>query len=164
MLIVTNPFMVVAIRCEWSSIKHQLRNTSDILQWRMMSYNHIGYTRHKKTILWTTNHTWANRIRWTGKQLRICQATSSKLFSHQMNHHACVREQPQTASDRTSKSRWARDGKSYCWQTNHAATNTSIRFTNLNLIYKRELSDYVNWNQQWESQKQTTSDLGKANL
>ena len=38
-------------------------------------------------------------------------------------------------------------------------TNKSIRFTFLNLIYKRELSDYVNRNQQWESQKQTTSDL-----
>ena len=48
MLIVTNPFMVVAIRCEWSSIKHQLRTTSDILQCRMMSLNHIGYERNKK--------------------------------------------------------------------------------------------------------------------
>ena len=38
-------------------------------------------------------------------------------------------------------------------------TNKCIRFTFLNLIYKRELSDYVNRNQPWESQKQTTSDL-----
>lgn len=40
------------------------------------------------------------------------------------------------------------------WLTNESRnTNKGIRFTNLNLIYKRELSDYVNWNQQWESQK-----------
>ena len=46
------------------------------------------------------------------------------------------------------------------WLTNESRnTNKGIRFTNLNLIYKRELSDYVNRNQQWESQKQTTSDL-----
>ena len=70
-----------------------------------------------------------------------------------------MREQPPTASDRTSKSRWARDGKSYGWQMNRATTNKGIRFTNLNLIYKRKLSDYVSWNQQWESKKPTTSDL-----
>lgn len=46
------------------------------------------------------------------------------------------------------------------WLTNESRNNNKgIRFTNLNLIYKRELSDYVNWNQQWERQKQTTSDL-----
>lgn len=53
------------------------------------------------------------------------------------------------------------------WLTNESRnTNKGIRFTNLNLIYKRELSDYVSWNQQWESQKQTTSDLEseQANL
>lgn len=46
------------------------------------------------------------------------------------------------------------------WLTNESRnTNKGIRFTNLNLIYKRELSDYVNRNQPWASQKQTTSDL-----
>ena len=46
------------------------------------------------------------------------------------------------------------------WLTNKSRnTKKSIRFTNLNLIYKRELSDYANRNQRWESQKQTTSDL-----
>lgn len=46
------------------------------------------------------------------------------------------------------------------WLTNESSnTNKGIRFTFLNLIYKRELSDCINWNQQWESQKQTTSDL-----
>ena len=46
------------------------------------------------------------------------------------------------------------------WLTNESRnTNKGIRFTNLNLIYKRELSDCANRNQQKESQKQTTSDL-----
>ena len=46
------------------------------------------------------------------------------------------------------------------WLTNESRnTNKGIRFTFLNLIYKCEFSDYVNWNQQWESQKPTASDL-----
>lgn len=46
------------------------------------------------------------------------------------------------------------------WQTKESRnTNKGIRFTFLNLIYKCELSDCANRNRQWESQKQTTSDL-----
>ena len=46
------------------------------------------------------------------------------------------------------------------WLTNESRnTNKGIRFTFLNLIYKRKFSDYINWNQQWVSRKQTTSDL-----
>lgn len=46
------------------------------------------------------------------------------------------------------------------WLANESRkTNKGIRFINLNLIYKRDLSDYVNRNQKRASQKQTTSDL-----
>lgn len=48
--------MVVAIRWEWASVKHQLRTTSDILKCKMMSLNHIGYARHKNDITNNKSH------------------------------------------------------------------------------------------------------------
>ena len=113
--------------------------------------HHIGYARHKK--------------RYCEQQIAHEPTASDERTNnyglteqHQVNFFR-IRWTTMCAWTTTDRIGWNKQiTLSKRWQILWL-TNEGIRFTFLNLIYKREFSDYVNWNQRWESRKPTTSDL-----